>query len=201
MELNDIITARYAAKKFDGRKIPNEKVNSLLEMIRLAPSSFNIQPWKIIVISDRSLKEKLAPSSWNQPQITSCSHLLVFCADKDVAGNIAKLENLMISSGAKPESIKEYIAMMRGFEEGLSDERRVSWAQRQTYIALGNAVNGAKSLGFDSCPMEGFSPEEYIKILKLPSSLIPTALCPIGYASDTQKQKLRFPKEDIFIFR
>ncbi|MBI2652812.1 NAD(P)H-dependent oxidoreductase, partial [Candidatus Woesearchaeota archaeon] len=179
---------------------PEEKVNQLLEMIRYAPSSFNIQPWVIRVITDSKIKEKLAPASWNQPQITSCSHLLVFCANKDIAGNIDKLENLMIKAGAKPEDIKAYIKIMRDFEKSLSDEQKLSWAQRQTYLALGNALNGAKALGFDSCPMEGFSQEEYAKILKLPNNLVPTALCPIGYSADKPKPKIRFPMGEVFIY-
>lgn len=199
MDFEKIVQERYATKHFDGRKIPESKVNRLLDMIRYAPSSFNIQPWVVKVIADPETKEKLAPASWNQPQITSCSHLLVFCANRDIAGNIDKLEKLMIKSGAKPQDIKQYIDMMRNFEKGMNDEQRLSWAQRQTYLALGNALNGAKSLGFDSCPMEGFDPKAYSKILNLPSDIVPTALCPIGYASDKKKDKLRFPKEEVFL--
>lgn len=199
MDFEKIVQERYATKHFDGRKIPESKVNRLLDIIRYAPSSFNIQPWVIKVIADRETKEKLAPASWNQPQITSCSHLLVFCANKDIACNIDKLEKLMIKSGAKPQDIKPYIDIMGNFEKGMNDEQRLSWAQRQTYLALGNALNGAKSLGFDSCPMEGFDPKAYAKILDLPSNLVPTALCPIGYASDAKRDKLRFPKEEVFL--
>ena len=199
MEFEQIVQERYSTKKFDGKKIPESKVKKLLEMIRYAPSSFNIQPWKIKIITDKSVKEKLSPASWNQPQITSCSHLLVFCANKDIAGNIDKLEKAMIKAGSKPEDINHYTGMMRNFEKNLNDEQKLSWAQRQTYLALSNALNGAKSLGFDSCPMEGFDPQAYSKILDLPSNLIPTALCPIGYASDTKNHKIRFKEEDIFI--
>ena len=199
MNFKQIVMERYAVKLFDGKILPENNVNELLEIIRYAPSSFNIQPWKIIVISDNELKEKLAPASWHQKQVTSCSHLLVFCADKDIAGNINKLEQLMIKNGAKPENIAHYISIMRNFEKSLSDEQKISWAQRQTFLALGNALNGAKFLGFDSCPMEGFDPKEYSKILNLPKNLVPTALCPIGYAKDKAKDKLRFAKKDVFI--
>ena len=90
---------------------------------------------------------------------------------------------------------------MKDFEKNLSDEQKLSWAQRQTYLALGNALNGAKALYFDSCPMEGFNPAEYAKILKLPSNLVPTALCPVGYASDKPAPKLRFPNDEVFIYK
>ncbi|MBI3035786.1 NAD(P)H-dependent oxidoreductase [Candidatus Woesearchaeota archaeon] len=200
MEFEKIVMERYATKLFDGRKIPESKVNELLELIRYAPSSFNIQPWKIVIVTDSKVKEKLSPASWHQKQITTCSHLLVFCANRDIAANINLLEREMVKNGAKPDDIKSYIQMMRDFEKGLSEDEKLSWAQRQTYLALGNALNGAKFLGFDSCPMEGFDPKEYSKILNLPKNLVPTALCPIGYAADKQKEKLRFPKEEVFVY-
>lgn len=199
MEFKEIVMKRYATKNFDGKKIPEEKVNELLEMIRYAPSSFNIQPWKIIVIKDQALKDKLLPVSWNQPQVANCSHLLVFCANKNILENINSIEKESIKKGAKPESIKEYIKIMQDFEKSLDEEQKLNWAQKQTYIALGNALNGAKSLGFDSCPMEGFQPEEYSKILQLPKHLVPTVVCPIGYASDKPKPKFRFEMKEIRI--
>ena len=91
MNFKEIVMSRYAAKRFDGRKIPQDKIDELSEVIRHAPSSFNIQPWKIKVIADKKMKERLAPHAWNQPQITTCSHLMVFCADIDIEGNIDKL--------------------------------------------------------------------------------------------------------------
>lgn len=193
MEFKEIVLKRHAVKSFDGKKIPEEKVEKLLDIIRHAPSSFNIQPWKIKVISDQATKEKLAPASWNQPQVTTCSHLFVFCADTDLTGNIDKLETLFKNKNIPTTAI----SMMRDFEKGMSPEQRKSWAQRQLYLALGNALNGATSLGFDSCPMEGFLPAEYSKILNLPNNIIPTALCAIGYATHAPRDKMRFSKEDI----
>jgi len=191
MEFKEIVMNRYATKKFDGKKIPQEKVNELLEMIRYAPSSSNMQPWKIKVITDQKIKEKLSPASWNQAQITSCSHLLVFCADTDLDKHIEKLIKML------PDAKEYYTGLKAGFDK-MTTEQKLSWAQRQLFLALGNAINGAKSLGFDSCPMEGFSPEEYSKILNLPKNLVPTALCPIGYAADTPRPKMRFKKEEVF---
>lgn len=196
-----IVHERYATKLFDSRTLPEEKVRKLFDIIRHAPSSFNIQPWKIMVIKEKSVKEKLLAASWNQPQITSNSHLLVFCADTNIKEHIDKLEQLMVKNGARPEKIKGSIQMMRDFEKNLTPEQKLSWAQRQTYLALGNAVNGAKSLSFDSCPMEGFAPEEYSKILNLPPNIVPTALCTIGYAADKPRQKVRFAAEDIFVYK
>jgi len=198
MEFKDIVMQRYATKKFDGRKIDQKKVDELLEMIRYSASSMNVQPWKIKVISDPKLKEKLAPVSYNQAQITTCSHLFVFCADKDLTNRAKFLEKSMIKGGATKESLKGYMDMINGSVNNMSPDQQLSWAQRMMFLAIGNAINGAKSLGFDSCPMEGFQPAEYSKILKLPDNLVPTALVTIGYAADTPRPKFRLPKEDVF---
>jgi nitroreductase / dihydropteridine reductase len=198
MEFKEIVNKRYATKKFNSNEIPEDKVNELLELIRMTPSSYGLQPWKIKIIKDKETKEKLLSSSYNQEQITTCSHLLVFCANKDINGNIDKYEKMLIDVGTPEENAKKYTDMMRDFENGLDDPSKKCWTQKQTYLAIGNAVNGAKSLGFDSCPMEGFLPDKYQEFLNIPDNLIPTALVTIGFAADEPKPKLRYSKEEMF---
>ncbi len=199
MEFNEMLTKRYACKKFNSEKISDEQLSSLLEMVKLAPSSFGLQPFKVLVISDDETKEKLLSASFNQPQITTCSHLLVFCANKDVKERIDSYEQKMKDGGVPEEKVSAYIGMMRGFLEGLTDEHKVAWAQRQIYIALANALYGAKFLGFESCPMEGFNPQDYSEILGLDDELVPTVLAPVGFPADEQPPKTRFSDEDLFI--
>jgi len=198
MEFKEIVMQRYATKKFDGKKIDQKKLDELLELIRFSASSLNLQPWKIKIIMDPKTKEKLSPATWNQEQINSCSHLLVFCADKDLDGKAKLLEKTMIKNGAKKEQLKGYMDMIHNAINNMNPEQQLSWTQRQLYLAVGNAINGAKTLGFDSCPMEGFNAVEYSKILKLPDNLVPTTLVPIGYAADTPRPKVRLAKEDVF---
>ena len=198
MDFKTIVSSRYATKKFDGKLIDQKKIDELCELIRMAPSSFNIQPWKIKIVSDKKLKEQLFPLSYNQEQVTSCSHLFVFCANTDVFGNIDKLEAQLRLSGMSEDSLKSYVKMMRGAFTDSSEDFRLSWAQRQLYLALENALLGAKWLGFDSCPMEGFDPAGYAKVLNLPKNLVPTALCALGFAVDKSKLKVRFAKGDVF---
>ena len=81
----------------------------------------------------------------------------------------------------------------------LKDKFNLAWAQQQVFIALANAVNGAKSLGFDSCPMTGFDPEALSKILGLPAHIVPTALCPVGYADDVPMPKARLSLADLML--
>jgi nitroreductase/dihydropteridine reductase len=197
MEFSTIVMSRYATKKFDGRKIPETKVDQLLDMVRFAASALNLQPWKIKLVTDQKVKEQLRPAAFNQEQITSCSHLLVFCADPDYDSLISRLGVLLKKSGAPAEMEKNILGMAAQFAGRMSPDQKLAWSQAQTYLALGNAINGAKSLGFDSCPMGGFDPEEVSRILKIPPPLVPVMLCPLGYAADKPMQKLRFAKEDI----
>jgi nitroreductase len=197
MEFGKIVMSRYATKKFDGRKIPETKINELLEMVRFAPSAINLQPWKIKLVTDQKVKELLRPAAFNQEQVTSCSHLLVFCADPDYESLIKKLAALLKKSGVPEEVQKMVIGMANQFTQPMSKEQKLAWSQAQVYLALGNALNGAKALGFDSCPMGGFDPKEFSRILKIPPPLVPTMLCPLGYAADKPMPKARFAKEEI----
>lgn len=197
MEFSDCVMQRYATKKFDGKKVPQEKIDKLIDLVRYAPSALNIQPWKIKVVTDQKVKEQLRTASHDQPQITTCSHLLVFCADTDYDDLILRLGALMKKNGVPAETVTFVIDMAKGFANMMTPEQRAAWSQAQTYLALGNALNGAKSLGFDSCPMGGFDPKEYSRILKIPAHLVPVMLCPVGYAADKPMPKIRFPKEEI----
>jgi nitroreductase len=197
MEFSEIVMSRYATKKFDGRKIPEQKIDELLEMVRFAPSALNLQPWKIKVVTDQKVKEQLKPLAFDQEQVTTCSHLLVFCADPDYESLIRRLAALLNKSGVPKEMQEMVIGMAKQFSQPMSKEQKLAWSQAQVYLALGNALNGAKALGFDSCPMGGFDPKEFSRILKIPAPLVPTMLCPVGYATDKPMPKARFAKEDV----
>lgn len=197
MDFTDIVMQRYATKKFDGRKIPEEEIDKLLDLVRFAPSALNLQPWKIKVITDSQVKEQLKPAAFDQEQISTCSHLFVFCADPDYDSLIRRLGDLLKSHEVPNDIQKNILGMAQHFVEQMTPEQRFSWSQAQTYLALGNALNGAKALGFDSCPMGGFDPAEFARILKIPAPLVPVMLCPVGYAADTPMPKIRFPREDV----
>jgi nitroreductase / dihydropteridine reductase len=197
MEFSEIVMSRYATKKFDGRKIPEQKIDELLEMVRFAPSALNLQPWKIKVVADQKIKEQLKPFAFDQEQVTTCSHLLVFCADPDYESLIRRLATLLKKNSVPGEIQEMVIGMAKKFSQPMSAEQKLAWSQAQVYLALGNALNGAKALGFDSCPMGGFDPKEFSRILKIPAPLVPTMLCPVGYAADKPMPKARFAKEDV----
>lgn len=190
---------RYAAQRFDGRHVPEETIRELLELIRLAPSAIDLQPWRIRVVTDPAIKERLLPASHNQHGVTTCSHLLVFCADPDYEGLIRKLEGLLLKNGVPDEMRETVVGMSRQFAAPMSVEQRLAWSTAQTYLAAGNALNGAKALGLDSCPMDWFDQELVTEILALPAPLVPVMLCPIGYGADEPGPKLRHPIEELLV--
>jgi nitroreductase len=197
MKFKDCVMQRYAVKKFDGRTIPAAKVDELLGLVRYAPSALNLQPWKIKVVTDKKIREELRPATFDQEQVVTCSHLLVFCADSDYESLIRRLRTLMEENQVPADVVSTVTGMASGFVAGMSAEQRAAWSQAQTYLALGNALNGAKSLGFDSCPMGGFDPAAYVRILKIPANLMPVMLCPIGYAADKPVPKIRYSLREI----
>jgi nitroreductase / dihydropteridine reductase len=198
MEFRDIVMQRYATKQFDGRMIGEENLFALLDLIRYSPSAFNLQPWKIKVVTAGKIKANLRPHANDQPQITSCSHLLVFCANLELEPLVEKVVAGMKGSGMPDAMARQYATMINGYIASMSPDQRIAFAREQCYIALSNAVNGAKSLGFDSCPMGGFDPVAFAEVLFLPEEYVPVVLCAIGYAADTPLPKWRLPREEVF---
>jgi nitroreductase/dihydropteridine reductase len=194
---HDLVQSRYAVKQFDGRMVPEEKMQELYEIIRYAPSGLNFQPWKIKVISDPDMKQRLLPVSWEQPQITTCSHLLVFCANENLKGQIEKVAAEMRKVGISEEVVEKYEKLAKDFVVHVAPENLKVWTQHNVFLALATALYGAASLGIDTCPMGRFDSEGYARVLDLPSTLIPTMLCAVGYAADEPGPKIRLPISEI----
>jgi len=199
---------RYATKRFDPqRKISAEDWAALEEALVLTPSSFGLQPWKFIVITDPAVKEKLAPVSWGQRQPADCSHLVVFAIKKDLgeAEIDAFLKRTAEVRKVSVESLAGYRDMMVGsLVKGLDSAARNGWAERQVYIAVGNFLTSAALLGIDACPMEGIEPKKYDEILGLDKlGLSAIVVVTAGYRAAGDKyatlQKVRFPKEQVIL--
>jgi nitroreductase/dihydropteridine reductase len=198
LTFRDIVTQRYAVQKFDGRTIPEEKMEELYEMIRYTPSGLNFQPWKIKIIRDATTKQKLRPASWDQEQITTCSHLLVFCANLHMKEQMERVAQVMKDAGIPQDAIDQFTHFAKDFLVHVATDKLKVWAQHNVFLALATALYGAASLGIDACPMGGFDPDAYAKILDLPPHLVPTMLCTLGYAADAPGPKVRLPREEIF---
>jgi nitroreductase/dihydropteridine reductase len=196
---HDLVQRRYAVKKFDGRMVPEELMQELYDIIRYSPSGLNFQPWKIKVVTDPEVKQRLFSASWDQPQVTTCSHLLVFCANENLKGQIDKIVAEMRRMGIEKETVEKYEKLAKDFVVHVAPVALTAWTQHNVFLALATALYGAASLGIDTCPMGRFDPEAYARILDLPSSLHPTMLCAVGYAADEPGPKIRLPLSEIIL--
>jgi nitroreductase len=160
-----------------------------------------IQPYHFYVISNQEIKDKIQAVGWNQPQFSTCSHLIVFAARKDLMANNDEYFTLMTSGN--PEAR----ANMKGFEDMLKgaiamhEQAGDEWATKQTYIAHGFAMAACAELEIDSCPMEGFDPVAVGEILGLPETQKPVVMLPIGYRAEGEAPrgpKVRFSREALF---
>jgi len=197
---------RYATKAFDpSRPLTAEAWQALEKALILSPSSFGLQPYRFIVVQDPATREQLLPHSWGQRQVVDASHLVVFAARTSVTGvEIDTFINLIAKvRGVTPESLAAYRGMMSGslLSEGFKAVAP-HWAARQAYIALGNLMTAAAVIGVDACPLEGFVPAEYDRILNLPAQgLAAVVACAVGYRSAADKYaslpKVRFTAADL----
>lgn len=199
MDFKTIVTQRHNAKKFDGSRIDGARLDELFDIIRYAPSADNLQPWKVRVIGDRETLDRLVPATlpFNQERIRTCSHLLLFCADTELESHWPRLEAAMKKAGLPGEEIRHMEGVARMII-GRAPEERLNRSQWDVFLAVGNAVNGAKALGIDAALMGGFNGKEYARILALPHNLVPTLLVALGKAADRPLPKVRFSRDDVF---
>jgi nitroreductase len=197
---------RYATKKFDpAKKIAPRDWAVLEAALILTPSSYGLQPWKFIVVTDQALKTRLRPASWNQTQVEDCSHLVVFTAKQDITE--ADVDRFIARTADVRGVTADSLAGFKGYMVGdlVKGPRHAvihEWAARQTYIAMGNLLTSAALLGIDACPFEGIEPARYDEILGLQGSGFATiSACPLGYRAADDKYagtpKVRFEAKDL----
>lgn len=186
--MSDLISKlkwRYATKKMDAsRAVPQEKLDRILEAIRLSASSSGLQPYEVFVVTNPALRARIVPHAWDQAQITDCSHLLVFAAwDNYTAERINRMFDLVNDErGFKNEGWEAYRQKLLAAYTPRDAETNFQHAARQAYIGLGTALIAAAEEGVDSTPMEGFDPDKVDEILGLRArGLRSVLLLPLGY--------------------
>jgi len=196
---------RHACKIFDENKtISDEQMHYILEAGRTSPSSFGMEAWKFLVITNKGLKAQLRPACWNQVQITSCSHLVIV---------LAGIENAKPSSGEpqkrfgrrplSQEQIDGYIDLYsKHLADTLSSDKNIyEWTAKQSYIAAANMMTAAAYQEIDSCPIEGFEKEKVEKILNLDTTEYQVAmLLPFGYRINEQSSQERLAFDEVVEF-
>ena len=190
--LDAALNWRYAVKTFAAsRQIDPTTWTALENSLVMSPSSYGLQPWKFLVITDATLRAELRPHSWNQSQITDSSHLVVFLAKREIT--LADLDQLISTTsavrGVPAEQLGFYRDLMqKDLIDGPRSQQIERWASNQVYIALGTFMTAAALLGVDTCPIEGFSPPDYDRILGLDGSPYRSSVvCAAGYRDDSDK--------------
>ncbi|MEI7563331.1 MAG: NAD(P)H-dependent oxidoreductase [bacterium] len=213
--MNSIIQAlkrRYATKQFNpNKKVSQEDLTTLLESLRLAPSSLGMQPRRFIHVKNPEIKVKLQEATYGQAQVIQASDLIIIASkihiqEKDIDEYIQDI----IKTRSTPETTEEEKKGFEVFKErliqsilGKSEEDLKKWSQKQAYIAMGVLLTTCALLEIDACPMEGFEPAKYNEILGLDPEFTTTLVIPIGYRAENDKYarlaKVRFPLEQLFI--
>jgi nitroreductase len=197
---------RYATKKFDHtKKISATDWKAIEEALVLTPSSYGLQPWKFIVVQNQEIKDKLTAASWNQKQVSECSHMLVLAALNKMSTSYVEhfIARTAEVRGMNVADLGGFQSMLvKNIVEGNQVKNVTEWATKQCYIALGNAMTVASVLGIDACPMEGIDPQKYDEILNLKGSDYQTVVAlPLGYRDSSDKyatsKKVRFSSQEI----
>ena len=199
---------RYATKAFDpAKKIAAAEWAVLEQALILSPSSYGMQPYKFLVITDSTTREKLVPASWNQRQPADCSHYVVFAVrtantEAEVDEYMARIAEVRGGSADALGGFKKIL--VADVVDGERGKMATEWAARQAYIALGNFMTAAALVGIDTCPMEGFVPPQYDEILGLREKGLTAAVaCAAGYRSADDKYatlpKVRFPASKLIV--
>ena len=201
---------RYATKKFDpARRISDEDWAALVEVGRLAPSSLGFEPWKMLLLNNKKMKQDLKSIAWGAVStLDGASHFVIYLARKGVNYETPYIERLMQEVRHRsydPESA--YAHRIKSFQEGdfkLNDERSLfDWASKQTYIQMANMMNAAVLMGMDSCPIEGFDKDKVEAYLEEKGVLDTSefgvsVMCAFGYRNEEIKPKVRWNTESIY---
>ena len=197
---------RYATKQFDpSRKIDPSLWHDLEQALILAPSSFGLQPWRFIVVTNPDIRAALLPKSWGQKQVVDCSHFVVLTVKTalDQAHVDRFLERQIALRGGSLEPLAAYRGVILSSLKGAAQAGRLdTWQTHQIYIALGQFMTTAALLGIDTCPMEGIDPTAYDQILGLADSGYKTVVaCAAGFRSPNDiyasLPKVRFAREEL----
>jgi len=198
---------RYATKKFDAtKKISDADLNTLKEAVRLAASSYGLQPYKVVIVENPEIREQLKAAAYGQTQITDASQLFIFANDLNAGPEsvAAYIKNISETRGIPVEALGGFEDMMNGVISNLSQDAKNIWTAKQTYIALGTLLSAAAELKIDATPMEGFNPAAFNEILGFDKlGLNASVIATVGYRHEEDEaqhfKKVRKSQEELFI--
>ena len=197
---------RYAVKRFDStRKLTKDQIDYLKEAINFIPSSYGLQPYKVLEIESKEIREKLKEAAYGQPQLTEAAHVFVFANftdyNRDKVDAFIKLT--AETNNVPEENSNGYRDMLNGIISSMTPEQVSTWNSKQVYIALGALLSAAAEQEIDAAAMEGFDKAKFDEILGLKAKGL-TSVCigAVGYRSpEDQNQflkKVRKPMDQLF---
>lgn len=202
--LLDAYKFRHACKLFDSaKKISDEDFNFILETARLSPTSFGMEGVRLTVITNEEMKKKSKPFCWNQNQIDSCSHLVIFkTRTKDLQPYSEWVKDKFTQRKLPKEAQEKYMQVYENFHKSLKCDDIYEWGTRQAYIMFSSMITSAALIGIDSCPIEGFEKEALEELLTIDTSEEEISLvCTFGYRVNPQPEKFRLALEDMCEFK
>ena len=207
MNLSAALRWRYATKKFDPDKVvPEAMIDAIVDAANLSATSYGLQPFQFVIIRNRELQQKLIASSYGQKQVADASHVIVIATRTDVDKKYIREYYEMVEEhrGLDRGTLSEYADTVSKTIGKMSDVDRMEWAAKQAYIALGTLLAACAAFELDSCPMEGFVPQEYNDLLGLGDKHLHAAVVlPVGYRADDDPEqhqaKVRRPLPDMII--
>ncbi len=220
-KLIQVLNWRYAVKKYDvNKKLDTETLDTLIEAMRLTPSSLGMQPWKIIIVENKDVRSRLKDAGFNQSQFSDASHLVVICAKNSIGSGDAErfLQSVAEQRGVTRQSLDGFaknifnfiklIVLTKLFGETImkafSGIDASDWAEKQCYIVLGNLLTSSAIIGVDASPMEGFNAKKFDKILNL-QGYHSVVTCALGYRDEhndflATSKKVRYSRDEVFEF-
>ncbi|MBB3231272.1 NAD(P)H-dependent oxidoreductase [Halomonas stenophila] len=206
MSLDTALHWRYAAKRMNGQRIPEATLERILDAAHLAPSSYGLQPYSVVVVDDPALRERCRPAAFDQPQISECSHLLVFATwETSGVSEVDELIRLMARErGLDATRLAGYRDTLKGVVNGFATaEARRHWAAKQAYLAMGMVLAAAALERVDATPMEGFDTAALDAVLGLEARRLRSAVVvALGYRDADADwlaglKKVRWPRERV----
>lgn len=199
--IENIMQNRYSCRNFKDEKIKDGVINEILDLTRLTPSSLALEPWKFVVISKDDDIKKMGEICLNQPQVSSCSHVVVITARTDLQSKDEYLKHIIYSKNKGEDKAIKFLKMVSSKTDLMTENELYNYASLQCYMALANLVNIAYSKRVKSCIIGGFDKEKLTKFLNLPNELRPCIVVALGLSDEKSTPKIRQSLDEVVVWR
>ncbi|MCR8699659.1 nitroreductase family protein [Campylobacter ureolyticus] len=199
--IENIMQNRYSCRNFKDEKIKDGVINEILDLTRLTPSSLALEPWKFVVISKDDDIKKMGEICLNQPQVSSCSHVVVITARTDLQSKDEYLKHIIYSKNKGEDKAIKFLKMVSSKTDLMTENELYNYASLQCYMALANLVNIAYSKRVKSCIIGGFDKEKLTKFLNLPNELRPCIVVALGLSDEKSTPKIRQSLDEVVIWK